>query len=303
MGEDVLTASLVGQALIAKTGASNARDAIELLVRAALDDAEISKAPIDLRKVASYQGVRNIVLKEMAEAGRLVPLGSGRFEIHIRAKDPVERRNFTIGHEIGHLLLPGYREAPIEVMETRAEITLSNPSDAVEELCDIAAAALLMPMHLFGPAAAELGCHLSAVRALCRHFRSSWPATMRRMVETNLWRCALTVWNLIGGVPHLSWSFASDSFPFGLTENLTSRIDGGIGQLFTAQRSNTNVETLEVDGKQYTFAVYARRSARYGGGSSASTVTALLLPYPPSGRWPAGRVSWPTAPWGRFEDD
>src|SRR4051794_29620193 len=66
------------------------------------------RPPTDLHLVASFQGIRAIQVVEMDWAGMLAPVAGGEFVIKVRGADRPHRRNFTIGHEITHTLLPGF---------------------------------------------------------------------------------------------------------------------------------------------------------------------------------------------------
>lgn len=175
------------------TGIGDPPQAMEHLVGDLLRDVDVRTPPIDLRVVGSFQHVNDIRLTEMAHAGRLVPEGKG-FVIQVNARHSQGKRNFTVGHEIGHTLLPSYRRKPrlIEDLHTG----LYDDRAEEEYLCDVAGAELLMPMSLFRPRAATFGFHLNAVAALARDFQASREAAAIRLVETDLWPGAMAVWQL-----------------------------------------------------------------------------------------------------------
>lgn len=184
--------SAVARELVAVTGLPDAQMAIRQLARDALAEAEVEAAPVDLALVASFQGVRAIEVAEMAQAGRLIP-ESGGYRIQLNAGHSHRKRRFTTGHEIGHLLIPAYRSRPLPIEDL---FTGQFDTGREEEfLCDVAAAELLLPDDLFRPAAQACGCHLNAVLELAARFDASREATARRLVETNLWPCALVVWH------------------------------------------------------------------------------------------------------------
>lgn len=179
--------------LLRMTGSPDPSAAMRQCACQLLDEVEVTTPPINLRMVASFQGVRAIQPVVMVHAGRLVPKGSG-YIIQVNAHHSNGKQQFTIGHEIGHTLIPSYQKHPhlIEDLSTG----LFQQGKEEEHLCDIAATELLMPTQLFRPQAAALGFHLGAVAKLGSLFRASREATARRLVEMDLWPCASAVWHL-----------------------------------------------------------------------------------------------------------
>ncbi len=174
------------------TGLIDAREAMVHQVVSLLDEVGIDEPPVDLRIVGSFQRVKDIQSVAIPQAGRLVPDGGG-FIIQVNAQHSRGKQNFTVGHEIGHILIPSYKERPrlVDDMTTGAY----DPGREEEYLCDIAAAELLMPMSLFRPRAAAAGFNLHAVAYLARLFRASREAVAIRLVQTDLWPCAVAVWH------------------------------------------------------------------------------------------------------------
>lgn len=301
--DDYLSKSAVGKELIGVTGAVSARAAIEQLARGALREAEIARAPVDLERVASFQGVREVMTVDMPSAGRLVPRGDG-FVIEVRRDDPPPRRRFTIGHEIGHLLIPSYRQNPDVVVDLNTGAYSSRLDQALETLCDIAAAELTMPMDLFGPAAAECTCTLNTIVQLRTEFNGSWIATLRRLVETNLWPSAMVVWSLdrnvstgvdsvAGGIPRVQYAVASSSFGYQLPTGLAAPKDGCIAHYFVRRVSNASFERLELPDGAMDFYVQVQPLPRdEWTGLNRNTRVALMLPYLRGKPWPGQPSTW-----------
>jgi len=78
-------------------------------------------------------------------AGRL-EMDGGRFVIVVRAGSSWRRQRFTVAHEIGHiLLLRAFRRSPAQLARLREPETWA----VIEDLCDLAAAELLVPRDDF----------------------------------------------------------------------------------------------------------------------------------------------------------
>lgn len=270
----------VARDLMAATGVSDAQLAIRQLARGALTEAEVEAAPVDLDLVASFQGVRSIDLVEMSQAGRLIP-DEGGYRIQLNASHPVPKRRFTIGHEIGHLLIPSYRRQPHHVEDiATGQFDASDASQEEEYLCDIAATELLLPDRLFRPYAQAAGCHLSAVLELATRFEASREATARRLIELDLWPCALVLWHqaykksevplsfqsTLGvewdpPTPKLRVRYAVTSATFGyfIPTQLSVAHDGLLTRCFTEGGPVSGEEVLRIGkgGREVTFHVMA----------------------------------------------
>ncbi len=98
--------------------------------------------PVDMRMLASFRGVAEIVATDQREPG-CVYFDGERLVIRTRRADSEERRRFTIGHEIGHTFFPGFREE----RRNRPDPAIGrfDPRGGEEYLCDVAAAELLLP--------------------------------------------------------------------------------------------------------------------------------------------------------------
>jgi IrrE N-terminal-like domain len=102
--------------------------------------------PIDIELVASVQGVKP---RRAAHdfAGRIYADLDGQLVMDINGDDRSERQRFTCAHELIHLAFPNFKK------ETRYRLDAKQPGqntrNAEEEyLCDLGAAALLMPRDL-----------------------------------------------------------------------------------------------------------------------------------------------------------
>ena len=109
-------------------------------------DAQQKRLPVDVELIASVQGVRwRRAVHDFA--GRIYADVDGQLVMDVNADDMLERQRFTCAHELMHLAFPNFKR------ETRyrldAKLPGQNARNAEEEyLCDLGAAALLMPREL-----------------------------------------------------------------------------------------------------------------------------------------------------------
>lgn len=137
--------------------------------------------PTDLHRAASFQGIKDIQVAEMDWAGMLTPSESGGFTIKVRGADQPHRRNFTIGHEITHTLLPGYTVIQHRCGGVGTRSLLSDRH--LEKLADIGAAELLLPRRFLQPIFADLAFDMSAVKDVADRHHASLDATLRRLLH------------------------------------------------------------------------------------------------------------------------
>lgn len=184
--------SASAQKLCQETGTNDPRLAIQHLTHALLDDAEVVAPPVNLRLIASFQNIRDIQEVVMSHAGRLLPDGKN-YLIQVNVHHSKGKQRFTVGHEIGHTLMPSFRGHHYVIQD----MTTGTFQEGQEEeyLCDVAATGLLLPEHLFRPQVASLGLHLNTVIELAHTFQASREATARRLVEMDIWPCALAIWH------------------------------------------------------------------------------------------------------------
>lgn len=137
--------------------------------------------PTDLHRAASFQGVKDVQVVEMDWAGMLAPSESGGFIIKVRSADGPHRRNFTIGHEITHTLLPGYAVIQHRCGGLGTRRLLGNRH--LENLADIGAAELLLPRRFLQPIFADLAFDMGAVKDVADRHHASLDATLRRLLQ------------------------------------------------------------------------------------------------------------------------
>ena len=111
----------------------------------------------------------------------------GKHFICVNENDSEERRRFTICHEIAHIIL----RLPSEHSSMPRWSYARRPKNEV--LCDIFAAELLLPMHLFQPLAKDKQIGFAAIDELAGHFMASITATGSRYATVMDAPCAFVL--------------------------------------------------------------------------------------------------------------
>ncbi len=174
------------RALLQQTKTSSPVEAIRVLARRVLDDylrifPEEGSA-VNVEALASFRSIR--LMQEppaFSEDAELIPSDDGSVRMRVNRDRPVTRQRFSIGHEIGHTLFPGY-ETQVQCRKPRSR-DWHDPSDILEYLCDVASSEFLLPLDRFRTdLVAE---QMSAERLLClaTRYNASPEATIRRFLD------------------------------------------------------------------------------------------------------------------------
>lgn len=153
--------------------------------------------PLDVYLAAVRATSLEVADMDEGEAGMCFPLPDGSCRICVNAKDAVERRRFTLCHEIAHIVLK------LRSDHTTQPWTTGRP--LVERLCDLFAVELLLPDTLFQPAAEDAPVSLAGIDALALQFQASVTATGSRFADTVTTPCAFVL-SHEGKVVHVSRS-------------------------------------------------------------------------------------------------
>jgi Zn-dependent peptidase ImmA (M78 family) len=106
--------------------------------------------------------------------------------IDINKHDDRRVNNFTICHEIDHIVLQGGRL--LEKQNTRTSDYFT------EKMCDMIAAGLLMPKAIFIREATEMWPSFSSIQAIADRFDVTPKAAQRRILDLRIWNCAAGYW-------------------------------------------------------------------------------------------------------------
>lgn len=131
--------------LIAENSGRTPQEIIEQYADHLRTTARQNKLPIKPRVIASYFGIKRRSGPHDF-AGRIYAEPSGQLVMDIRESDPEERQHFTEAHELIHPAFPGFDTDG----RYRLDATMERHAENKEEefLCDVGAAALLMPRDL-----------------------------------------------------------------------------------------------------------------------------------------------------------
>ena len=140
-----------------------------------LDLAEV-EPPVDVSLLASMRGIVSVRASLHGPSGMLVRDGE-RLLVTVSANDGHERRRFTVLHEAGHTLFPGFLQA--------TQFRCKGPKDREEQLCDLVASELLLPRRFFIPDIAQTGFGMGSVEELADVYEASIESTAIRM--SDLW--------------------------------------------------------------------------------------------------------------------
>ena len=126
--------------------------------------------------MAARATVREIADMAPDEAGACFPMANGSYRICVNANDRVERRRFTVCHEIGHIVLGLKSDHRTEPWKQEEPLS--------EKLCDVFAAELLLPGKLFEPAAEIAPASLAGIDTLANQFEASVTSTGSRYADS-----------------------------------------------------------------------------------------------------------------------
>lgn len=171
--------------------ASSPEEVIEEIARDTIRQARIygwNGPPFDPKFLASLKGITTEPkLMRANQDAMLKPDENGNLKIEYNISKPETRQNYSIAHEVVHTFFPDYEQRIQNRMHGK---DLFNAK--VEQLCDYAAALLLLPepeflndMIIFG------GVGLNAFDELRLTYRASREATANRMVRLSSVPCAV----------------------------------------------------------------------------------------------------------------
>lgn len=109
-------------------------------------DARQDRLPIRTDLIASVKGIKRHVRRAVDYSGRIYADENGQLRMDICGDDTEPRQRFTEAHELMHTAFPGFTEERRYRLDVTAERNAPNRQE--EYLCDVGAAALLMPREL-----------------------------------------------------------------------------------------------------------------------------------------------------------
>ena len=171
------------QALLASDGTTSSPDeAMRRRARALVDRAlklGWEGPPFDLDLLASVAGYR--VHTETLGEGQDGCVDAVTRRILVSARLPPPRRRFTVAHELAHTLLPDFGGG-VTMHHASAEHDWAEQSP-LEQICQVGAAELLMPLAPFRAACDGEPMAIQGIARVAAHFEASFEAVARRWVS------------------------------------------------------------------------------------------------------------------------
>lgn len=159
---------------------------VRAIAREVVAEAEAEAAPpVNVEVLASVCGIVAVEQRPFGPSGILVLREQG-WVASVLANEGLERQRFTVLHEGGHTFLPDFQRGG-------PHYRCPGARSRVEQLCDIAAAEMLMPIDCFRGDLASAGFGLAAVEDLSGAYLASVQATALRAVDLSAGDTALLV--------------------------------------------------------------------------------------------------------------
>lgn len=211
--------------------------------------------PLPVEDIALALEIRRIVDfdTEAFEGALLTDEAKSNCTILVRAGTRPERRRFTVGHELGHYLMPlhiptgdGFRCTQTDLRQ--GESTTTRGNSAWEAEANTFAAELLMPPKEFKQRLRNArGPSLEALVSMCADFGVSKTAGGRRMTQLADDPCAL----LISKDGVIQQTYRHDNFPFvGLKKGMPIPRDAQARTFRESPGSISDVEETDPSGWQ-----------------------------------------------------
>lgn len=194
MGSKKIWQSAVAQILSEKWKGLEAPDVVAKLARE-LRGSRQEPGRTDLRAICAAVGL-GIQYKPIRVDSLLHETESG-FVAVVNSAINKPRQRFSIAHEIGHVVLYKTTGLTQAFGHLSADTRLSIEASEVEHLCDWFASELLMPLANWQRDIVDEGISLKVVKRLVSRYGVSLAAAAKRVVDVNVWKCAIAVWEPI----------------------------------------------------------------------------------------------------------
>jgi hypothetical protein len=131
--------------LIEQAGGQGPEEVVERYADDLREKAGQDRFPIRTDLIASVHGIKRRRAHQRF-AGRIYAEPSGQLVMDVNTQDSAERQHFTEAHELIHPVFPGFEVEERYRLDTSMDRYAENREE--EYLCDVGAAALLMPKEL-----------------------------------------------------------------------------------------------------------------------------------------------------------
>lgn len=172
------------------------------LVETLIDKRGHDSPPFLPEELAHLMGIKEIIKEDIGEVSAVIIKLSDGHKIKVNSKQRLVRQNFSIAHEIGHILFSelnmGKYIKDIATKTFNPHALYRAQSNAMERLCDIAATELLMPDSIFRKYLLDFGISINSVEQLADIFMVSVPAAAIRIAEVSPDPCIALLWRRHG---------------------------------------------------------------------------------------------------------
>jgi len=148
-------------------------DAAERLVDRLRGHAAIP--PVRVDAIAALVGIQKVVETSLPYSGRIVPIGT-KYIVELNAEEHPVRKRFTLGHEIGHVLL-----ASRDNRHHGQQFLRCGRNADLEKYCDLIGASLLLPRRELVDVLGDHSLSIHLLREATRVFEVSWSALAIRI--------------------------------------------------------------------------------------------------------------------------
>lgn len=166
-------------------------------VRRVKAEASCTSVPTDLSKLASHLGIIDIRSCPLTTAGRIVDAPEGRI-IEVNSGDSPERQNFSVAHELGHLIVEELGVFSGQLHRVTPLYQRPKFSSKMERLCDVAAAEILVPITWLRNLLRRKAPSITTVGEIAHECRTSLEVASRRVAAAGIWHCRFIWWDWDG---------------------------------------------------------------------------------------------------------
>jgi Zn-dependent peptidase ImmA (M78 family) len=144
--------------------------------------------------------IKNIVETDLGDMGAMLLRYNDSYLIKVNVNHLKSRQNFSLAHEIGHILFDELGETsslePIEFRSFDPQGQRIANVRAKERLCDRVATELLMPENIYSKYLTNLGISINTLEKLSNLFKVSLQTSAIRAAEVSNNSCIVMIWKM-----------------------------------------------------------------------------------------------------------
>jgi len=178
-----------GIAFLRSSSIENVEELIVAYAQYLLHESDAYRIPVWLGRIIKRFRLKSYKERLPGSRGLTTP----DLDIFVNVDDTNTVQRFSVAHELMELLFIALKDEGCSWM---SEVMFAKLWSAKERLCELGAAELLMPMDLFKPLVEREGVSMGTAEELANLCRVSLTAALRRMLDTDLARCAVIRWRL-----------------------------------------------------------------------------------------------------------